>query len=264
MQLATETCVQNTAQVVSELDPDVIAVVEADDRPALKRFSDDFVTAAPGPGGGYRHVMLIDGNDDRGIDVGIMSRDGYPITQMVSHVDDADGDGLVFSRDCAEFVVHTPAGRNLLVLVNHLKSKGYGGQAASDEKRRRQAVRIAQIYRSRRQQYPHIAVVGDFNDTPTSAPLAPLFAGTGLRDISQHPAYLDDGIPGTWGKGYASNKIDFILLSPKMFAKVVSGGVFRAGVWDDRVTPKWRMFDTMARPEDAASDHAAIWAELNV
>jgi endonuclease/exonuclease/phosphatase family metal-dependent hydrolase len=262
MQLATERCVQNTARVISEVDPDVIAVVEADNRPALKRFSDDFVATAPGARGAYPHVMLIDGNDERGIDVGIMS--SYEIVDMASHVDDADEEGEIFSRDCAEFVIGTPPGNELLVMVNHLKSKGYGSQGDSDHRRRRQAKRVAEIYRRRRKQYPYIAIVGDFNDTPASAPLAPLFGRTGLRDISQHPKYKDDGIPGTWGKGYASNKIDFILLSPELFKKVRSGGVFRAGVWDDRKTPKWEMFDTITRPQDAASDHAAIWADMSV
>jgi endonuclease/exonuclease/phosphatase family metal-dependent hydrolase len=264
MRLASEVCVQNTARVVSELNPDVIAVIEADNRPALKQFSADFVPAAPGPGQEFKYVMLIDGNDDRGIDVGIMSRGPFPIADMASHVDDADDDGVVFSRDCAEFVIRTPAQHNVLVMVNHLKSKGYGGQAASDARRRRQAQRVADIYLRRRKQYPYIAVAGDFNDTPTSAPLAPLFDATDLRNISDHPDYIDDGIPGTWGKGYASNHIDFILLSPALFNKVRSGGAFRAGVWDDRKTPKWQVFDTITKAEDAASDHAAVWADVNV
>ena len=40
--------------------------------------------------------------------------------------------------------------------------------------------------------------------------------------------------------------------------------MFRHGVWDPRVTPKWQVFDTVTGPNDAASDHAAVWAELNV
>jgi endonuclease/exonuclease/phosphatase family metal-dependent hydrolase len=264
MQLASELCVQNTARVVSELNPDVIAVIEADNRPALKQFSGDFVPAAPGPGQDYKYVMLIDGNDDRGIDVGIMSRGPYPITDMASHVDDADDAGVIFSRDCAEFVIRTPAKHNLLVMVNHLKSKGYGAQGDSDARRRRQALRVADIYLHRRKHYPYVAVVGDFNDTPSSAPLAPLFDATDLRDITEHPTYISDGIPGTWGKGYTSNHIDFILLSPALFNRVKAGATFRAGVWDDRKTPKWQVFDTITRAEDAASDHAAVWADVNV
>ena len=36
----------------------------------------------------------------------------------------------------------------IVVLVNHFKSKGYGGKVASDLTRRRQATRVAEIYRT--------------------------------------------------------------------------------------------------------------------
>jgi endonuclease/exonuclease/phosphatase family metal-dependent hydrolase len=262
--LASEPCLHNTARVVSELAPDVIAVVEADDRPALTRFGRDFVPVAPGPVGGFDQIMLIDGNDDRGIDVGIMTRSGHHVTDMRSHVNElGSGGGPLFSRDCAEYLVRTPKGGNVLVMVNHFKSKGFGKAAMSDATRRAQADRVAQLYTERRERYPFVAVVGDLNDTPDSTPLAPLFAA-GLRDVSTHPTYQDDGIPGTWGRGYASNKLDYVLLSPSLFGRVRGGGVFRHGVWDPRVTPKWQVFDTVTGPNDAASDHAAVWAELNV
>jgi hypothetical protein len=35
----------------------------------------------------YRHVMLVDGNDDRGIDVGIMTKPGFEIGDIRSHVE---------------------------------------------------------------------------------------------------------------------------------------------------------------------------------
>src|SRR5437773_870695 len=77
----------------------------------------------------YPHVMVIDGNDDRGIDVGLMSR--FPIGSMRSHVDDIENGSLIFSRDCPEYEIALPSGSTLLVLVNHLKSKGFGRQADS-------------------------------------------------------------------------------------------------------------------------------------
>jgi hypothetical protein len=39
-------------------------------------------------GQSYDHTMLINGNDERGIDVGIISRKGFEIRSMTSHVDD--------------------------------------------------------------------------------------------------------------------------------------------------------------------------------
>jgi endonuclease/exonuclease/phosphatase family metal-dependent hydrolase len=263
-QLASEACLRNTARVVSEVAPDVLAVVEADDRAALKRFGTEFVPDAPGPGSSFDHVMLIDGNDERGIDVGILTRPGFAVTDMRSHVDEIAITGSpLFSRDCAEYLVRTPKGSNLLLMVNHFKSKGFGRKADSDAKRLAQAARVAELYEKRRERYPFVAVVGDLNDTPDSEPLAPLFAA-GLRDISTHPDHEDDGIPGTWGPGHASGKFDYLLLSPSLYGRVHGGGVFRRGVWDARKTPKWEMFDTVTGPVDAASDHAAVWADVNV
>jgi hypothetical protein len=43
-------------------------------------------------------VMLVDGNDDRGIDVGILMRGDHPLQQIRTHVFDADAQGVVFSR----------------------------------------------------------------------------------------------------------------------------------------------------------------------
>jgi hypothetical protein len=64
---------------------------------------------------------------------------GYPLVGQYSHVDDTDGPRRVFSRDCAEYHVRTPGGHRIAVLVNHFKSKGYGGKVASDAIRHRQA-----------------------------------------------------------------------------------------------------------------------------
>src|SRR5439155_893967 len=125
-------------------------------------------------------------NDDRGIDVGLMSRSGYEIERVRSHVDDSDAHGLIFSRDCPEYTITTPAGKRLLLLVNHLKSKGFGSTASNNARRLRQATRVAEIYTRQRQNgEKNIVVLGDFNDSPDSAQLQPLLAGTDHKDISQ-------------------------------------------------------------------------------
>src|SRR4051794_5340066 len=75
----------------------------------------------------------------------------------------------------------------------------------------------------------HMAVVGDLNDSPDSAPLAPLLTGTDLCDVTVHPRFTRDGRPGTFGNGTAKDKIDYILLSPSLFSRVVAGGIHRKG-----------------------------------
>jgi hypothetical protein len=86
-----------TARVIGDVDADVLALIEVEDRPSLVRFNKELL------GGRYEHVMLVDGNDDRGIDVGIMTKKGFPIESIRSHVDAKDGDDPVFSRDCAQY-----------------------------------------------------------------------------------------------------------------------------------------------------------------
>lgn len=259
-----EHAMRNTARVMIDIQADVLGVVEAESRPVLSAFNTEILPALGGEA--FRHVMLIDGNDERGIDVGLMSRDGYPIGTMRSHVDDRLSNGQpVFSRDCPEFEVTTPSGNRLLVLVNHLKSKGYGGMAASNAKRKAQAERIAQIYKSLIDNgETNVAIIGDFNDTPASAPLAPLLDETDLKDIFEHPAFDDGGWPGTYGLCNASNKIDYILLSPGLFDRVQSGGVFRKGMWPGSRPRRWDAYAEVKRPADAGSDHAALWAEIDI
>jgi endonuclease/exonuclease/phosphatase family metal-dependent hydrolase len=257
-----EIATRTTAQVIRDVNADVVAVIEVDNRVALGRFNAALLPAvATAP---YPHVMVIDGNDERGIDVGLLSRS--PIVTMRSHVDDLVGGSPVFSRDCPEYEIALPGGDSLLLLVNHLKSKGYGGQAESNTRRLRQAQRVRAIYDARRQAgATNVAVLGDFNDTPTSAPLAPLLgAGSDLRDVSVHPGFVNDGRPGTFANGTASGKIDYILLSPALFARVQQAGVWRKGVWGGTHGTLWEIYPEMTKAVHAASDHAAVWVDLDI
>ncbi len=264
----SEVATRNTARVVADLRADVLAVIEAEDRPALDRFNRDVLplgfAANKKEPWDYRHVMLVDGNDDRGIDVGLLSRTSFPIERVRSHVADRDSSGkTIFSRDCAEYEIALPDEKPLLLLVNHFKSKGFGSQSSSNAKRRQQAARVAKIYKTRRQEgWERVAVAGDLNDTPTSPPLAAL-AQTDLKDISEHEKFKSDGRTGTYGTG--KDKIDYLLLSPALFATVKAGGYHRAGVYrGPRVKNPWKMLDTITEPLHQASDHAAVWADLKV
>lgn len=260
-----ELAMTHTARVIGDVDADVIAVIEAESRIALKRFTDAGVLTSRGKPR-YPHVMVIDGNDDRGIDVGVMTTKPHAIVDIVSHVDDADSSGrLIFGRDCPQYTVQLDQGPRITLLVNHFKSKGYGVQAENDATRRRQATRVAAIYEQLRQGgQAEVVVLGDLNDTPDSTPLRPLLAGTDLKDITTHPAFTSDGRPGTYANGAKSQKIDYVLLSPALYARVVGGGIFRKGVWGGVHGELFEHYDTMTSPAHAGSDHAAIYADLEL
>jgi endonuclease/exonuclease/phosphatase family metal-dependent hydrolase len=256
---------QHLAMVMRDVGAQVLGVVEAESRELLEAFSASLLRDVGWTP--YEQVLLLDGNDDRGIDVGLMVRDGHTVTDIRTHIYDTDQAGLVFSRDCAEYHVRTPDGQRLVVLVNHLKSKGYGsaGDPIGARRRFRQATRIAQIYNGLADAgVQHIAVLGDLNDDPASEPLTPLFERTPLRDISEHPEFVWGPRRGTFRGGNEKQKIDYVLLSPALFARARGGGVFRQGVWRSEGThDKWPMYETIKEEVHAASDHAAIYADID-
>lgn len=257
-----EIATQNTARVLNAVAADVLVVVEAENRVSLKRFNQQVLPKVGGQP--YERIMLIDGNDDRGIDVGLMTRAAIEIDFLRSHVDDQASGQLIFSRDCPEFHLRLPSGQRLVILANHFKSKGFGSPAQSNARRRLQAERVRAIYDALRANgVDHIAIAGDLNDTPDSAPLSPLLAnGSDLRDISQHPSFDDGGRPGTYANGTKGNKIDYILMSPALFATVTAGGIDRRGVWGGKNGTLWPIFPEITAAHQAASDHAAIWADV--
>jgi hypothetical protein len=165
LELATEpvdeTSTRMTAQVIHDVAADIQAVVEAEDRPSLDRFNTDLLASQ------YGHVMLIDGNDTRGIDVDILTSPQVEILSMRSNVDVPDpgaaGEHL-FSRDCAQYQCRLLSGATVWVLVNHFKSQSGGG----GPKRARQAQGVRTIVQDLvAAGERHIVVMGDLNEGPT-------------------------------------------------------------------------------------------------
>ena len=72
----------NTAKVIAEVDADILVCIEAENRVVLQRFNQ--VVLMPQFNGSIPHVMLIDENDRRGIDLGVKSH--YPITSHIGNL----------------------------------------------------------------------------------------------------------------------------------------------------------------------------------
>lgn len=266
-----EIAMELTARTIFDVAPDVLAVIEAENRIVLKRFEEMMAEKLHVPKL-FGHIMLIDGNDLRGIDVGLATGPDFPVGRMRSHVDALHDGGTIFSRDCPEFEVATPSGETVLVMVNHFKSKFGGNTASVRERRRRQAATVAGYYEERLAEgFEHIVVLGDFNDTPDSEPLAPLLS-TSLRDVSDHPAFTDfefgannghRGI-GTYDLGNDSNKIDYLMVSPELWGRVTNAGLFRKGAWPGVQPPRWQVYPELTARHHAASDHHLIFADIDI
>jgi endonuclease/exonuclease/phosphatase family metal-dependent hydrolase len=249
--------VRNTARVITEVNADVLLVVEVEDRLTLDRFSTQVLATMMGARR-YPYNMLIDGNDSRGIDVGLFSR--HPVTSVRSHIFDTVSGRPVFSRDCPEFEIDLDGGKPLWILGNHFKSKGFGAPAATAAKRKAQAARVKEIYEAARTRSARVIVAGDLNDTPDSAAIRILLDDAGLRDAMGHGSYT--GAPGTYETGQSvKQKIDYLMFSPDLWRRVQAVDVERRGIWAPHT---FKSFESVTSKGDQASDHALLYADVEV
>jgi endonuclease/exonuclease/phosphatase family metal-dependent hydrolase len=246
----------NTGRVINEVNPDILITIEVENRPTLERFNEQVLKAKFNLS--YPYFMVIDGNDQRGIDVGILSR--YPIIEIRSHVDDlSPANQKIFSRDCPEFDILLPENNRLVVLPNHLKSKRNGDDLESRERRKLQADKAHAIALSALNRSPFVLISGDLNDTPDSVPLSTLFT-EGFQDIMSHPSYPTTR-PGTFGTGLIGNKIDYLIMSPNLQTKLRNTRIERQGSFHPHL---WTVFDTVTNLSEEASDHHLIWADFDL
>ena len=271
-----EVAVRMTARVIDDVGADILCVVEAEDRPSLVRFNDELLD------GRYGHAMLIDGNDPRGIDVGLLCTDAYDVQWVRSHVDLPDANSSsrrLFSRDCPIYWLQRREAdaEPLFVLPNHLKSQSFSS-GNPDPLRARQALAARAIIDGLvANGAKHFVVLGDLNkgpdkDDPTKHPtLEPLFEpGAPLVDAYGLPNFDVGSRPGTFQSCSLRNRLDYILLSPALAERVTAGGVFRKGLWGSpaNVNPPapelWTVYPEITAARHAASDHAAVWVDIDI
>ena len=159
------------------VDADVLAVQEVEHIEILRKFNRDNL------GNHYPHVVLIEGNDRRLIDVGVLSK--LPIGAITSHQTAVHPDApaqRVFGRDLLEVDILEPSGTKLFTLYNnHLKSHfvPFGedpveGAKQANLRRQRQAETIARIVGARQRADARFIVLGDMNDPPDSEFIEPM------------------------------------------------------------------------------------------
>lgn len=164
-------------RIMEAMNAHVLAVQEVEHIEILRQFNRDHL------GGLYRHVVLIEGNDKRMIDVGVLSQ--LPIGAITSHqtaVHPDDPGRRVFGRDLLEVEICDDSGDRLFSLLNtHMKSHfvpfgqdPVAGAIAANLRRRRQAETIRRILESRHPADARFVLAGDMNDPPGSVDLAPM------------------------------------------------------------------------------------------
>ncbi|MFE6091397.1 hypothetical protein ACFQ7M_05335 [Streptomyces massasporeus] len=74
-----------------------------------------------------------------------------------------------------------------------------------------------------------------------------------------HPSYK--GLPGTFGEcDSPRRKIDYLLLSPSLWSRVQHVGLEARGIFAEGI----KSFNSVKSKTTAASDHAALYADLDL
>ncbi len=257
-----DAAVENTGRVIADIDADLICLIEVENRTLLQKFHDDvvfgkFLKAKSRPG--YERVILVDGNDDRGIDVSFMCR--LPIRWLRTHIHERTTyngrDVALFSRDCLEVEVELQSGQVLHLLINHFKSMGYSppNDPLSNRRRLAQAQRVKELALEHDLQNELVVVAGDLNSDPASPSLAPLVTEPGLYNANLELAVADRATYHTGNK-----QIDFLFLSQALRSKLTGVRVERRGMF----TTKWPHYPEVISDRTSASDHAAVVADFMI
>lgn len=258
----SDATIKFTGKAVNAVGADVQCLIEVESADTLRRFNTDILKSF------FNDRIVIDGNDPRGIDIALASRKGIPIITAKTNIFARGGDGkTIFSRDCLEVELAPADGVRLHVLVNHFKAKD-ANRTSSNAKRKSQAEEVSRILTTRYDLSKELVVVaGDLNDEPSSDPLAPLFATPKLHnvfDIVKRP--IEDRWTYYYGVEKQYNTIDYILVSDTLAKKVTAAGLERRGMFDlERLTNgQEKSFPGINHWKLAASDHGAVWVDLNI
>jgi exonuclease III len=264
----TELQRNNTARAILDSAPDILAVQEIENLHTLRNFNDTYLDNY------FDRLICIDGNDPRGIDVGLMIKEGAPV-QIVgirTHVDEAEivGEAVlhgtarnfgylarkaIFSRDCLE--VDIAVGHEILtLLVNHFKAQD--GTEDSVKRRTKQAERVAQYVQNAVDNGSLPIVLGDLNvDPETDKSLASLLD----NDLLQDPFPSD-----TWTHYYVPEKnasrLDYIL--PHESLNVTSTNIVRNGLTTKATIYTGPRYPTVGQEHTEASDHCPTSVVLDL
>ncbi len=263
----TEIQRNNTAQAILDSEPDVLAVQEVENLYTLRLFNQEYLDNY------FDRMLLIDGNDPRGIDVGFLVRKGFPaeIRNLRTHVDEAVpgaavarssvrnfgylARGALFSRDCLEVDLEIGS-RVVTFLVNHFKAQD--GTQDSTRRRRRQAERVAEIATQAVQQGRLPLVLGDLN--------APPDADGSLEPLLNSPVLQDPFPADTWTHYYVPAKrvsrLDYIL--PHKALEVEDIHIVRKGLTTKCKQYRGERYPTVGPAHTEASDHCPVSVRLKV
>jgi endonuclease/exonuclease/phosphatase family metal-dependent hydrolase len=255
---ANDIAVKNTARVIADLNADIVCLVEVENRPLLQQFHDNILYKLylkKQNKKGYKYIRLVDGNDDRGIDVAIMSR--LPLNWIKSHIHETtsyNGKTVnLYSRDCLEVDVQATDKHPIRFFINHFKSMGYSppNDTKSDRRRLGQAKGVVNLASNLNLEKDFVVVAGDLNSEPASPSLEPLVSHKKLYNVNLK---LPAAERGTYRTG--NKQLDYLIISNALEKKLKDVHIERRGLFSN----KWKTYSSVKSRRTEASDHAGVVA----
>lgn len=261
---------QEMADRIKRMNLDILCVQEVEDIGVLKSFNKYSLGDKS-----YPYVVLIEGNDSRLIDVGILSR--YPIGAITSwkeaRSDGKENEGPVFGRDLlqVEILNHSRSKKLFTIFNAHLKSNFVPFNApdiaaavfANNERRKQQSAAIARIIKSVTRPNSSFVLTGDMNDVPDSEFLEPFTTDTelNLTNALANPTEVGEmnktKYPPTthiWTHRFSpeAGKYNYHLYDQIWISNALTDNFTNAYI------------DRRTKVGGNGSDHDPVWIELNI
>lgn len=205
---------EKLAATLRNIDADVVALQEVENRGYLERFVKQLL-----PDAGYTEIVHLEGNDQRGIDVALLSR--LPVGPVTSYrhleFEDSKGARQRFRRDLLRVRLEPDTGPSFDVFVVHFKSKRGGENDVSHTVRVAEARATRQVLDEVLRADPDARFVlcGDFNDTAESESIKTIM-GQGAGALRCFSDDLPADNAATYRRPPYRSMIDFIFCSPGM------------------------------------------------
>ncbi len=261
----SERSLASLAEVVDRMDADVIAFQELSSKETLEA---DLLSRRD-LAEKYPHIAYLEGNSDRGINVGVISK--YPINSVTSHKDErfplVDGSGETkFSRDLLRVDINTDddPDTELSVYTTHSKSRrpSAPGETSADVQRISEGTAIRNIVEREMSEFPErlFVVTGDFNDSHNEASVKAILEPKGKERWIDSLEHLSEADRKTWPANPNDTRFDSVQFDRVIFPEskkdqLISSDKIRYDQSIDSDT-KWT--------SSSASDHLPVIAHFNI
>ncbi|WP_146052727.1 endonuclease/exonuclease/phosphatase family protein [Aquimarina sp. I32.4] len=261
------TATDNKAQVIADVNADILLLHEVEDRASLEEFNQDVLPkfdCEP-----YAQSFVIQSNDMRGLETAILLREGYVLKTIKTHLIGGYSDDF---QHLIEYEIITPTSEKLWVLGIYLAIQD-ADEKTNDVIRKSQMINIAKIYESLiAEGKTNIIITGTFNAPSYCNSLSPLLQETNTKDITKHLSFevdCDEGDDasyfrlGAYRLGVNIKQKDYMLLSPDLFKRMIDSGLNRKAVYPNK-RPQWAVYKSVVNKNVAASEHPLVWGKIEV